>query len=281
MIGVFDSGHGGIIIFRKLANRFVDIPMCYLGDHKNAPYGNREKEEVLDFTIKNVEILFQQNCHLVIIACNTATAIACRKIQQEWLPNSKYKNHNVLGIIAPTVEAATQTPWSVTTPQFPQKLNKDTIAVFATKQTVASNVYVEEIQKRCPYVKVVQQVCSHLAGAIEKAVPKEELQVLVHDYVNQLMNKNKGKIPQWSILGCTHYPIVQDLFEEALPQQTRLFCQPKIVTDSLEDYLKRHPQYVNSTPKNKIRILTTGIKTDLFEIYLKNYYPHAPQVEKI
>jgi len=180
MIGVFDSGHGGLTVLRALVERFPDQPFVYLGDHRNAPYGNRSSEEIVALTRQAVEALFQRGCRLVVLGCNTATCVAARTLQRDWLPGSPYAaTHNVLGIVAPTVEAATQTPWAVTIPQYPQKYNTDLIAVFGTTRTITSFAYPEEIRKRCPRVAVVQQICAELAGAIETGASASLLDDLV------------------------------------------------------------------------------------------------------
>ena len=183
MIGVFDSGLGGLTVLRALVDRFPDNEFLYLGDHAHVPYGNRSSAEVIDLTRSCVEALFGRGCKLVLLGCNTATAVAARHLQQNWLPASPWRGHNVLGIVAPTVEAATQTPWAVSSPQYPQKYNTDLIAVFGTTRTITSGVYPEEIRKRCPRVTVVQQVCSQLAGAIEDEAPEAELERLVEEGV--------------------------------------------------------------------------------------------------
>src|SRR5690606_8234278 len=156
---------------------------------------NRSSDEVLNLTRAGVEHLFRQGCRLVLLGCNTATAVAARRLQREWLPQSGYVGHNVLGIIAPTVEAATQTPWSVSTPQYPQKYNSELIAVFGTRRTISSDVYPQEIRKRCPRVQVVQQACPELVGAIEGSRPEAELDRLVSSDVNQLIQKTDGEAP--------------------------------------------------------------------------------------
>ncbi len=258
MIGLFDSGHGGLTVYESLSRRFPGYNFLYLGDHANAPYGNRSSEEIFDLTRTGVEVLFERGCRLVILACNTATAIAGRKLQQEWLPYSSWDQHNVLGIIAPTVEAATQTPWAVTTPQYPQKYDNDLIAIYATNRTVQSGVFAEEIRKRCPNVRIVQQSCPELAGAIESGALSEELDELVKYYVRSLIDISDGAAPDKAILGCTHYPLVEDLFYKHLPQSTRLLSQPVIVADSLEDYLVRHPQYAAKNDAIAPEFLTTG-----------------------
>src|SRR5262245_61177294 len=172
MIGVFDSGIGGLTVLRVLSVRFPQLAFVYLGDHANVPYGNRPSGEVVELTRAGVEHLFERGARIVLLGCNTATAVAARTLQRDWLARSRWvPGRNVLGIVAPTVEAATQTPWAVTTPQYPQKNNTDVIAVFGTLRTITSGVFPEEIGKRCPRVTVVQQVCAELVGAIEQRAP--------------------------------------------------------------------------------------------------------------
>jgi glutamate racemase len=277
MIGLFDSGHGGLTVLKALAERFPQQRFLYLGDHANAPYGNRPSEEVVDLTRAAVAWLFDAGCPLVMLACNTATAVACRTLQRDWLPASGRRAVNlppvnILGIVAPTVEAATQTPWAITTPQYPQKYMTDTIAVFGTARTIASGVYQEEIRKRCPRVKVVQQACPRLAGAIEAGAHPDEIDGLVAGYVADLMAATEGERPDRAILGCTHFPLIEGAFRRHLPAGTRLLSQPGIVADSLEDYVARHPEYLaesqahagtsdashNGTTGERIVLLTTG-----------------------
>lgn len=281
MIGLFDSGHGGLTIFRALVRRFPHISFVYLGDHANAPYGNREAREIIELTRIGVERLFHRGCGLVILACNTATAIACRTLQQDWLPRADYENHNVLGVVAPMVEAATQTPWAATSPQYPQKYNADIIAVFGTRRTITSGVYVEEISKRCPRVSVLQQPCAELAGAIEAGWPERELEVLVEAYVGELMERAEGRIPHQAILGCTHYPLVEHLFVRRLPPSTRLLGQPEVVADSLEDYLARHPAYGLEVSKSHApSLLTTGDPHDIARS-LRLFWPEAQPFQPV
>lgn len=259
MIGVFDSGHGGLTVFRALTARFPLLPFVYLGDHANVPYGDRASDDIVALTRRGVEALFRQGCRLVLLGCNTATCVAARTLQKDWLPVSGWKGHNILGIVAPTVEAATQTPWAVTSPQYPQKYNTDLIAVFGTTRTITSHVYPEEIRKRCPKVMVVQQACPGLAGAIERAEPDDVLDGLVAEAVRDLMAATEGAAPHRAILGCTHFPLVEGLFRAHLPAFTRILPQPEVVADSLEDYLTRHPAFVTRREDATAPILlTTG-----------------------
>ncbi len=278
MIGIFDSGHGGLTIVRALVERFPHIPFVYLGDHAHVPYGDRTSDEIVSLTRHGVDALFRHGCKLVLLGCNTATCVAARTLQQHWLPVSGWQGHNVLGIVAPTVEAATQTPWAVTEPQYPQKYNTDTVAVFGTTRTIASHAYPEEIRKRCPKVTVVQQTCSELAGAIERAAPEAELDALVERGVAALLAQTGGSPPHRAILGCTHYPLVEHLFRRHLPPFTRLLSQPGIVADSLEDYFNRHRRYLDGSDASTISeplLMTTG-EPGYVNATAQIFWPEAP-----
>jgi len=258
MIGVFDSGFGGLTIHEALVRRLPELSFLYLGDHRNAPYGDREPEEVLDFTRANIDRLFERGCRLVIIACNTASAVALHRLQQTWLPGA-WPGRNVLGIIVPTIEAATQVPWAINHPVYPQMYADHTVAVFATQRTVDSCTYPIEINKRCPHVRVVQQACPELAGLIEAGAAPDRLRTLIRGYVDGLLAYLGGSELESAILGCTHYPLVKALFREALPASVRLLCQPSAVANSLEHYLRRHPGYLEGMPTTARRTyLTTG-----------------------
>lgn len=281
MIGVFDSGLGGLTVLRELVARFPQVSFTYLADHANVPYGNRSSEEVVELSRQGVEALFERGARLVLLGCNTATAVAARRLQQNWLPHTAWTGYNVLGIVAPTVEAATQTPWAVTAPQYPQKYNTDLIGVFGTTRTITSNVYTEEIRKRCPKVVVVQQICANLAGAIEDEATETELDALVREGVTALLAQTGGAPPHRAILGCTHFPLVDHLFARHLPPFTRILSQPQVVADSLEDYLHRHPPYVDghsSAPGERVTLLTTGNAGDASTL-ARVFWPDAPAFE--
>jgi glutamate racemase len=275
MIGVFDSGLGGLTVFRVLVRRFPRVSYLYLGDHANAPIGDKASDEIVALTRAGVDALFQRGCTLVLLGCNTATCIAARTLQRDWLPVSGWAGRNVLGIVAPTVEAATQTPWAVTTPQYPQRYNADLIAVFGTTRTITSHVYPEEIRKRCPKVTVVQQTCAGLAGAIERGAPDGELDGMVQEGVAALLAQTGGAPPHRAILGCTHFPLIEHLFRRHLPAFTRLLSQPEVVADSLEDYLNRHPRYLGDAEPVPPVLMTTGDPNTVNTI-ARIFWPEAP-----
>lgn len=282
MIGVFDSGHGGLTVLKALVGRFPAQAFVYLGDHRDAPYGNRASDEVTELAKRGTEVLFGLGCRLVLLACNTATCVAARPLQRVWLPSTRFAgSHNVLGIVAPTVEAATQTPWGVTTPQYPQKYNSDVIAVFGTTRTIASGVFPEEIRKRCPRIRVVQRACPELAGAIEAGRPERDLEAIIEAAVAALLAETQGEPPHRAILGCTHYPLVEHLFRRHLPPFSRLLSQPEIVADSLEDYLVRHPGYAAPPAGGPpLRLLTTGNAATVSRL-ARVFWADAPAFESL
>lgn len=254
MIGVFDSGHGGLTVLRALQARLPDQGFVYLGDHAHAPYGNRPAGEVLDLTRRAAEMLFAEGCRLVVIACNTAAAIALRRLQQEWLPRA-HPDRRLLGVLVPMVEAITGVPW-MADPSAPRPASPPhTVAVFATRGTVRSQAYPREIHKRAPEITVVPQACPRLAAAIESGLPQDALRGLVRTSVRGLRRK-LGDWPDVAVLGCTHYPLVAHHFRAALPPSVRLLDQPALVAESLAHYLERHPHFAGTAAPP--RLLTTG-----------------------
>lgn len=241
MIGVFDSGHGGLTVLRALTAALPDRRFVYLGDHGHAPYGERSPEEVYRLTVQGVDRLFGLGARLVILACNTASAVALRRLQQTWLPHA-HPDKRVLGVLVPMVEAITGMPWMADVPAGRHAGEPRTIGIFATSRTVDSGAYPREIGKRAPEVTVVQQACPDLARLIEADAPQETLAAAVRLYADGLMAQLRGVPPSAAMLGCTHYPLVRDLFAAALPPGVEILCQPSLTTLSLTAYLDRHPE---------------------------------------
>lgn len=258
MIGVFDSGHGGLTVLRALAARMPEHGFVYLGDHANAPYGERDAEDVYKLTIENIERLFRMDCRLVILACNTAAAVALRRLQRTWLDEA-WPGRRVLGVLVPVVEAIVRQPWHVEKPNIGPDAPSETVAIFATRRTVESRAYVGEILKRAPDVLIVQQACPGLVDAIEAGAPQDEIHGLVTGFVAELLKGMQGVLPDVAVLGCTHYGLVAKAFRNVLPPGTALLHQPDLVADSLADYLARHPEF-RSDPEEagRLEFLTTG-----------------------
>lgn len=256
MIGVFDSGHGGLTVLRALRVRLPDQRFLYLGDHGHAPYGNRSAEEVLHLTRQAAEVLFARGCRLVVIACNTAAAIALRRLQQTWLPEA-HPDKRLLGVLVPMVEAITGVPWMADLAPSPRPAGPaHTVAVFATRGTVRSGAYPREVHKRAPEVTVVQQACPRLAAAIEAGRPATELRALVRGSVRGLRRK-LGGWPDAAVLGCTHYPLVAEHFRAELDPAVRLLDQPALVAESLAHYLERRPEFASAGSASPL-LLTSG-----------------------
>ena len=245
-IGVFDSGVGGLTVHRELVSRFPDRDFIYLADQANAPYGGLGGEQIVDLTRAGCERLFEAGASVIVLACNTASAIALRRLQQTWVAEARARHGrplNVLGIIVPTIEAATGLPWTYEAERLGDKIEAlEITGVFCTAATAMSRVYEIEIDKRREDLAVFSEPCPGLAGLIELGAPTEELKVVVDDHVDAL-RRRIGRHPDKAILGCTHYEIVADLFAAALPAGTPVIHQPTAVADALERYFARHPEY--------------------------------------
>jgi glutamate racemase len=258
MIGVFDSGHGGLTVLRALVARLPERTFLYLGDHGHAPYGEREDAEIIELTRAQVTRLFDRGCRLVLLACNTAAAVALRRLQQDWLPGA-YPERRVLGVFVPMVEAVAEVPWHLETAPAGAPREPATVGVLATRRTVASGAYPREIAKRAPQIRVVQQACPGLVNLIEAGAAPAELEAAIAEHVADFMAQLEGAVPDSVILGCTHYPLVAGTFAAALPEGPRLPSQPELVAESLAAYLTRHPEFdAPAAPRAATQFLTTG-----------------------
>ncbi|PVM85026.1 glutamate racemase [Caulobacter radicis] len=259
-IGVFDSGVGGLSVHRALVQRLPQADFVYLADQANAPYGGRPGEEIVDLTRAGCERLFEAGASLVVLACNTASAIALRRLQQTWLPGYRKqlgRPINILGIIVPTIEAATGLPWEHEAERRGDKVEQlDVLGVFSTQGTTNSRVYEIEIDKRKQDLAVFSQPCPDLVPMIEADAGVVELAKAVEGYV-QALKTRIGRYPDRAVLGCTHYEIIADIFRAALPAGTPVIHQPASTADSLERYLERHPEYDPGTGGGRV-FLTTG-----------------------
>jgi len=259
-IGVFDSGVGGLTVHHRLVDRFPKADFIYLADQANAPYGGRAGEEIVELTRAGCVRLFEEGCDLVVLACNTAASVALRRLQQTWLPGYRRELRrpiNVLGIVVPTIEAATGLPWEHEADRRGDKVEKlDILGVFSTPATAKSRVYEIEIDKRRQDVAVFSEPCPELARMIEAGAPRDELAKVIDGHVRALKTRI-GRHPDRAILGCTHYEYVADLFQAALPAGTPLIRQPDATADALERYFARHPEFNPGTGAVR-RFLTTG-----------------------
>ena len=247
-IGVFDSGLGGLTILDRLRRALPEQDFVYLGDSANAPYGSRPARQVYELTIQNVQRLFDADCQLVILACNTASAVALHNLQVDWLDA---RAHRVLGVFVPVIEHLTRRDWGDNAP--PTHTGLRDVALFATPATVASGAFPRELRFRARDVTVEAQACVGLVEAIE-AGDLDGARGIAAKHVAALLARLPE--PQAAVLGCTHYPLVEDAFRAALPADVEVVTQAALVADSLADYLRRHPRFRGGS--GAVRYLTTG-----------------------
>ncbi len=266
-IGIFDSGYGGLTVLKSIVEKLSGYDFIYLGDNARTPYGNRSFETVYQYTRESVNWFFSRGCPLVILACNTSSAKALRTIQQQDLVDSGTVNR-VLGVIRPTTEIA-------------GKLSKTgQVGILATSGTVNSESYVLEIKKFFPDVKVFQQACPLWVPLIES---NEHLgpgaDYFIKKYADALMNQSPAI--DTVILACTHYPLLMDKLRRYLPASVQLVAQGEIVAESLELYLKNHPEIDNRCSKRSVlEFYTTDDPAD-FDRHASFFYKGGIHSERV
>ncbi|MCA1777446.1 MAG: aspartate/glutamate racemase family protein [Loktanella sp.] len=246
-VGIFDSGLGGLTVLDAIHKRLPDLPLVYLGDSANAPYGVRTPDDIYDLTTTATQRLFDEGCDLVILACNTASAAALRRMQEHWVPKGK----RVLGVFVPLIEALTERQWGDNSP--PHEVRIKHVALFATPATVASRAFQRELAFRAIGVDVEGQACGGVVDAIEEG-DMILADALVRSHVDAL--KRKMPLPDAAVLGCTHYPLMADTFQDALGADVQVFSQANLVAESLADYLTRRPEMIGDG--QGVSFLTTG-----------------------
>jgi len=245
-VGIFDSGLGGLTVLDAVKKRLPEGDFLYFADSANAPYGVRDADDVFTLTQDAVGQLWDRGCDLVILACNTASAAALRRMQEGGLPPGK----RVLGVFVPLIEALTERQWGDNSP--PREVAVQHVALFATPATVASRAFQRELAFRAIGVDVEAQACGGVVDAIEEG-DMILAEALVRSHVDAL--KRKMPAPQAAVLGCTHYPLMAEIFQTALGNDVKVYSQADLVADALADYLTRHPGMTGSgTPG----YLTTG-----------------------
>lgn len=258
MIGVFDSGYGGLTVLRSLVDRLPRYDFMYLGDNARAPYGTRSFNTVYEYTLEAVKWLFSQGCPLVVLACNTASAKALRTIQQKDLPGID-EGRRVLGVIRPTTEVIGR--FSKT----------GEIGILATPGTVGSGSYPIEIEKFFPALKVYQQACPLWVPLIENNEHESDgADYFVKKCVDALLEQSPGI--DTILLACTHYPLLQKKIAEAAGGSVRIVSQGEIVADSLADYLERHPEMDAKLGKSAARKFYTTDSAEDFDRHATHFF---------
>ena len=246
-VGIFDSGLGGLTVLDAVMTRLPDVPFVYYGDQAHSPYGVRTPDDIHELTRAAVNDLWDRGCNLVVLACNTASAAALRRMQEAGVPEGK----RVLGVFVPLIEALTERQWGDNSP--PREVAVKHVALFATPATVSSRAFQRELAFRAIGVDVEAQACGGVVDAIEEG-DLVLAEALVRSHVDAL--KRKMPHPQAAVLGCTHYPLVADAFQDALGPEVSVYSQADLVAESLADYLDRHPGIVGEG--EGVTYLTTG-----------------------
>jgi len=248
-IGIFDSGFGGLNILKGIVKKMPEYDYIYLGDTARAPYGTRSQELIYEFSRQAVDFLFKHNCELIILACNTASSEALKKIQQEYLPKY-YPDKRVLGVLIPAVEEAVE------------KTKNKKIGIIATEGAVNSKAFIREINKINSKIKVFQNACPLLVPLVETGEQNSKIiDLILKKYLKPLINKNIDTL----ILGCTHYGILERRIRKIIGSKIFIISEAEIVAKKLKDYLERHPEIKNKIGKNKNIIFYTTDLTDKFQ----------------
>lgn len=262
-IGIFDSGLGGLIIAKAIRKAMPEYDYVYLGDTKRVPYGNRSHDAVFEFTKEAVDYLFRkENCVIIIIACNTASARALREIQENYLPNN-FPDRKVIGVLIPTAEEAA-------------KYNK--VGVIGTSGTIASNTFITEIQKINSNTKVFQNSAPMLVPLAE-----EGENLLVKPFLQKYLKPLTQKKIDTLVLGCTHYPIFKKEIRKILPKNIKIISQDEIIPKKLKNYFERHPEISQKLSKEKsAKILVTDMTQTVSRLTIKWFGKYAkPELIKL
>jgi len=264
MIGLFDSGFGGLHVLRGITKRLPAYDYIYLGDSARAPYGPRVSEEVYAYTKQGVEFLFAHGAELVVLACNTASSEALRKIQQGYQKEGSSKK--VLGVLIPFAEAAAA------------RTKNKRVGVMATEGTVRSDSFPREITKVDGGITVFQQACPLLVPLVEAGKQdSEEADTLVRDYTAPLLEKGIDTL----VLGCTHYGILEAKIRAAVGPDIKIISEDDVVPESLAAYLKRHPALEEHIGKNgMVRFYCTG-DTKAFNVLGSIFFEKAIEAERV
>ncbi len=259
-IGVFDSGIGGLFTLKAIAKKLPEYDYVYLGDTKRVPYGSRSEETIYTFLKEGIDFLFSQDCALVVVACNTASTTALRRIQQEYIPVT-WPDRNALGMIVPLAEAC---------------MPYNNVGIIATVATVASLAYPRECLQRSPKTKLVQVPAPLLVPLIEQG-ERRWIEPILADYLKKFGKRKLDAI----VLGCTHYPIIRSLFKKLLPQGTAIIAQDTVVPKKLHTYLQNHPEISERLSKKKTRRLCVTEITPEIVSLAKKWFGSKNTIEKV
>lgn len=256
-IGVFDSGLGGLVITKAFINAMPEYDYFYYGDSAHLPYGDKTSGRILNYTLDAMRYMIANDCKIIIIACNTATSIALRYVQQRFIP-SYAPDVKVLGVVIPTVEVAVEN-------------DSHSVGVIATSATIRSHIYRAELHKIVPDLNIEEIAAPELVPAIENN-DFATAQEFVREYSRSFIACDS------LILGCTHYPLLKNMFREALPK-VRIVSQDELMSAKLKDYLLRHPEIENCLGRKSERCFKVSALNTHSQKVAANLFPDIPLVK--
>lgn len=259
-IGVFDSGLGGLFILKSVAENLPEYDYVYLGDTLHLPYGEKTQEAICALVQQGIEYLLQQDCALIIVACNTASAEALRQVQQKYLP-IHYPDRRVLGVIIPAIEESSGTK---------------RVGVLGTTATVASRAYEKEFKKTNPDIEIFQQAAPLLVPYIENG-QWELIPPVLEEYLQPLLEKQIDTL----VLGCTHYPLLKNEIRGIIGPKIRIVSQDEFLHKKVQNYLERHPEIDTRLSKNRTRAFFITKKTEHFEKLAKEWFNENTQLQVV
>lgn len=256
-IGVFDSGLGGVIVLRELKKHLPRFEYVYLGDTKNMPYGEKTQKQIYTLTQKACEYLFKQDCALIIVACNTASSQALRKLQQEWLPKSKYSDRKILGIIRPTVEMVPL---------------KGKVGLIGTRRTIDSQAYKKEFQNTNHKIELISKATPKLATMVESGEFDEGV---LAKYLQPFKDAKVSTL----VLACTHYGELHKEIAKLMPKGTKILCQEQLLPGKLKTYLSNHPELSRRLSKKSTLELQVTKRAEKFSELAREWFKNSKLVE--
>lgn len=260
-LGIFDSGLGGLIIARAVRQHIPDIDILYYGDTLRLPYGNRSEDAIFTYTKDAIDYLFQQNCKLIVMACNTASASALRRLQQTYLAEA-WPGRNVIGVVVPTLEAAIDRGYHA-------------LGLIGTNYLVKSNVYADELRKINPAIQLHQVAAPLLVPLIENDGLRWAPSVLEH-YLQPL----KAQKVECVLLGCTHYPVLRQAAQDIMGPAAEILGQDQIIPEKLANYLRRHPKYADAIGRSGYIDFHVSDRTDSYIAAAHAIYGAAITIHK-
>ncbi len=257
-IGIFDSGLGGLFTLKAIAHELPEYDYVYLGDTKRLPYGVRTHDEIYQFLTEGIDFLFSKECTLVIVACNSASALALRRVQEEYLP-AKYPDKKVLGMIVPMTEACA---------------GFSRVGLIATEATIQSGAYPREFAKRAPNTELSALAAPRLVPIIESG-DTTELVPALKEYLSHFNNIDA------LLLGCTHYAIVADEIQKLLPAGVTIISQDTVVPEKTRDYLARHPEIERTLSRSSSRVFYVTLLGEHFAESAAKWFGEEIPVQEV